>query len=197
MSYGAVAWYGDVDRALMKEIKECVKVPSKRSGSLVELEDSHIVVMKPEEDYKIEVYPSVSIYNISTTHNAQRYQYADKYDVTLDHENAQMSYRKPNVTFDLKYQIDFWAKFQSDMNTMVQTWLVDHFRQFNLDIESDSGYSCNVLQEGTITKSDLLEDNKRIFHSIINYVIWVEIEDERVYNKPIVEGVTINTHEKS
>ena len=190
MSYQARAWIDDVDEALLKEIGGCVKVYDKW-GNEIDLPEEGLIIRRPENDYRIETYPSVSIYNISAVHSRIR-QLDQKMDVVFDHSNAKSYFYKSGVPFDLSYQIDFWSKYKQDMNLMLKTWLLKHYRQFNLVIENDEGYSCNVLQEGRIVKSDLLEDDERLYHSIIYYMIWVEIADETLYNENIVERVDID-----
>ncbi len=63
-----------------------------------------------------------------------------------------------------------------------------HFRQFNLDVVDDGGTerSCNCLRQGRLVKSDLVSGGERLFHSVIIYHIWVELDSETRYNKPMV-----------
>ena len=46
--------------------------------------------------------------------------------------------------------------------------------------------TCNCLSQGSVVKSDLVLNGKRLFHSIIKLQIWVELDDETRYNKPMV-----------
>lgn len=196
MSQSAIAWFEDVDIALLKEIRDSVYYI--KNGKRVQLPEKNVIVRKPEEDYKIEVYPCVSIYNLSYSLDRQTYyQYAKRGKTTTPSEKegvaGTVSYHGDNIPFKLQYQIDFWARYQSDINEMTKSWLTGHVRQFNLPIESDEGFSCNCIQEGNVTKADMLAGLERAFHTIISYSIWVEIEDERVYTKFRVEGVTLDT----
>lgn len=53
-------WFEEIDTALVKFIKAVIQI-SDRQGSLVSIP---VEVRKPDMDFKIETYPSVSIYNL-------------------------------------------------------------------------------------------------------------------------------------
>ena len=74
----ANVWFEEVNTGLINEIHKCVKVKDNK-GVLVPLtynpdtpEENAIIVRKPEEDFKIEVFPCVSIYNTSYEHDPIR-----------------------------------------------------------------------------------------------------------------------------
>ena len=71
---------------------------------------------------------------------------------------------------------------------MTRSWLVKHFRQFNLPVIDDGGVerTCNCMMKGSVVKSDLVLNKERLFHSIVNLEIWVELDDETRYNMPVV-----------
>lgn len=50
---------------------------------------------------------------------------------------------------------------------------------------------------GSVIKSDLVENKERLFHSIVNLRIWVEIDDEVRYNKSMVVIRDIDASEKT
>ena len=191
----ANVWFEEVNTGLLKEIKDTVRVRN-ANGVLVALEDKALVVRKPEEDFKFETFPCVSIYNITHRHDPIRYNPAPV-KVGEDLENKQVILEDPAVPFNLEYQIDFWAKYQSDMDSMTRTWLTKHFRQFNLTVIDDGGVerSCNCLVKGSVTKADLVLNGERLFHSLTKLQIWVELDDETRYNKPMVVQRSIDTSE--
>ena len=82
---------------------------------------------------------------------------------------------------------------------MTRTWLMRHFRQFNLPVIDDGGVerTCNVLAEGSMYRSDLVKDKERLFHVSMKYSIWVEIDDEIRYNRPMVMEVDIEAKDNS
>lgn len=195
MILSANVWFEEVNTGLVEEIKSTVKVKDAH-GVLTALGDDNIVIRKPEEDFKIEVFPSVSIYNVTYKHDPLRYN-PNPVVVSTDKEKKTMTLEDPAVAFNLTYQLDFWAKYQTDMDSMTRTWLLKHFRQFNLKVTDDGGTerSCNCITKGSIVKSDLVQNGDRLFHSIVNLQIWVEIDDETRYNKPMVVTRGIDTQQ--
>lgn len=187
----ANVWFEQVDTALLEEVKNTVKVES--SGTLIPVPS--VIIRKPEEDFKIEIFPCISLYNKGYTHDLKRY---DPAPVVMSKNDSESRAEMENsaVSFNLNYQIDFWAKYQTDMNTMTMSWLNSHFRSFNLQVRDDGGNerSCNVMVEPNIIKSDLVLGKERLFHSIVNCTIWVELDDENRYTTPIVTYRGIETH---
>lgn len=191
----ASVWYGEVCAGLRKEIEDTVRIRDRRR-EFISLPHplKSIVVRKPEEDLKFEVFPCVSIYIKSFRHDPLRY---DPQCVQLvrDPTTYRTQVEEQAVPYNLDVQLDFWAKYQEDIDNMTRTWLMKHFRQFNLDVVDDGGTprSISVLSVGGMVKSDLVLGEKRLFHSILNYSIWVEIDGEMRYNVPMVTKVELNT----
>lgn len=188
----ANVWFEEVNIGLINELRKYVYAKD-RSGVLVPLPDNAFTVREPEEEFKSETFPCVSIYPLDYRHNPLRYN-PNPVVVGYDKESKVVNLEDHAVSYDLGYQIDFWAKFQTDMDDMMKTWLLKHFRQFNLSVVDDGGTerSCNVLAEGSFYRSDLVQDKERLFHAFGKYRIWVEIDDETVYNKPMVDEVNLN-----
>lgn len=187
----ANVWFEEVNAGLIKEIKDSVRIKD-RKGCLVPLDDKAIVVRKPEEDFKFEVFPCVSIYNSTFYHDPLRYNPTPVKIGEYKEENLAIM-EEPAIPFVLNYQIDFWAEYQVDRDTMIRTWLMKHFRQFNLDVLDDWGVdrSCNCLKQGSVVNSDLVRNGERLLHSIIKYQIWVELDEEIRYNKPMANKAKI------
>ena len=187
----ANVWFEEVNAGLMKEIKDSVRIRDSK-GRLISLDDKAIVVRKPEEDFKFEVFPCVSIYNSTFYHDPLRYNPTPVKVGEYKEENLAIM-EEPAIPFVLNYQIDFWAEYQVDRDTMIRTWLMKHFRQFNLDVLDDWGVdrSCNCLKQGSVVNSDLVRNGERLLHSIIKYQIWVELDEEIRYNKPMANKAKI------
>ena len=187
----ANVWFEEVNTGLIKEIRDSVRIKD-RKGCLVPLDDKAIVVRKPEEDFKFEVFPCVSIYNSTFYHDPLRYNPTPVKIGEYKEENLAIM-EEPAIPFVLNYQIDFWAEYQVDRDTMIRTWLMKHFRQFNLDVLDDWGVdrSCNCLKQGGVVNSDLVRNGERLLHSIIKYQIWVELDEEIRYNKPMANKAKI------
>ena len=188
----ANVWFEEVNTGLLNEIKNTVKIKN-RKGLLVPLDDKALMVRKPEEDFKLESFPCVSIYNLSYKHDPMRYN-PEPIVVGKDLERGIATLEDSAVPFNLEYQLDFWSDYQTDMDYMTKTWLKSHFRQFNLKVVDDGGTerTCNCLVQGSIVKSDLVLNGERLYHSIIKLLIWVELDDEIRYNNPIAKGMSAN-----
>ena len=185
-------WKEEVDTGLINEIFNTVRVPNSK-GILVPLssKEKQVLVRKPEEDFKPEKYPCVSIYNTGDNFSTDRY----NPNIIKKHiEGNVLTYEEGAVPFDLIYNIDFWARYQTDMNSMTKEWLKNHFRQFNLLVTDDGGNEVyvNCLRSGNARKSDLMSGGERLFHTIISYRIWVEIKDETQYNTNVATKVNID-----
>ena len=191
----ANVWFEEVNMGLIQEIKNTVRIRNTR-GVLESLEDRAILIRKPEEDFKPEIFPCVSIYNVSYKHDPKRYN-DSRVKVGEDIDKNVVIMEDQAVPFNLAYQLDFWAKFQEDMDYMTKSWLTKHFRQFNLNVVDDGGVlrTCNCIMKGSVTKSDLVLEGERLFHSIIKLLIWVELDDETRYNMPMVIKRNIDTKE--
>ena len=184
-------WKEEVDRGLIEEIFKCVKVKNSK-GVLVPLEskEKQVLIRKPEEDFKPEKFPCVSIYNVSDSFSSKRHN-----PNPIKHfKDGKVFLETSAVPYDLYYNIDFWAKYQSDMNDMTREWLLHHFRQFNLKVIDSNGEEVmiNCLMTTQPKKSDLLSGGERLFHTIISYCIWVEIKDETQYNTSVATKVSID-----
>lgn len=196
----ANVWHEEVCAGLKTEIENTVRIKdAKRQLIPLPKPEKSIVVRKPEEDLKFEVYPCVSIYLGDSSFDYRRYSTAQHPCIIerLD-KTHQLEAEEQAVPFNLALQIDFWAKYQEDMDTMTRTWLKKHFQQFNLDVVDDGGTprSVNCIARGTLVKSDLVVNKERLFHSIANYTIWVEIDDETRYNMPMVTQIGIGVESK-
>ena len=191
----ANVWFEEVNKGLLEEIKSTVRIKNAK-GVLTALDDEALIVRKPEEDFKLEVFPCVSIYNLSYKHDPLRYN-PSPVIVGEDKDNNVVILEESAIPFNFDYQIDFWSKYQEDMDCMTRTWLNNHFRQFNLKVIDDGGTerTCNSLIQGSIVKSDLVLNGERLFHSIIKYQIWVELDNETRYNKPMVIHRSIDAKE--
>ena len=189
----ANVWFEEVNIGLLKELKDTIRIKN-ANGVLVALDDEALIVRKPEEDFKLEVFPCVSIYNLDNKHDRLRYNPEPIRVGTVGNEAV---LEDPAVPFNLTYQIDFWSQYQTDMDSMTKSWLKKHFRQFNLTVIDDGGVerSCNCLVIGGVVKSDLVLKGERLFHSIIKLQIWVELDDETRYNKLIVINPSVDVKE--
>lgn len=182
----ANVWYEEVERGLKEEILKTVKYLS--TAGTIELVTSDMVFVRdPEEDLREELIPCVTITPLFDRFDPKRYN-PNPVIMSRNEEENMLEMQDSAVSFNLYYQIDFWSRYREDMNVMTRTWLKGHFRQFNLTVIDDGGVerSSNVLLNEQMKSSDLLKNQTRLFHSIISYVIWVELDDELGYNVNMV-----------
>lgn len=170
-------WFEQVDTALINYIKGIVKLPNS-NGVLTPVP---VKIRKPDEDFKIEEYPCITLYNLYSVRDEERY-FPDTVVVERDVDNHKLIEEKSAIPYSLFYQIDFWSRQQSQMNDMTRMWLGHHpDKCFNLLVKDLSGNNRDsfVLMTDDLKKSDFLTDTKRTFHSVLTYKVWVEI-DERI-----------------
>lgn len=170
-------WFEQVDTALINYIKGIVKLPNS-NGVLTPVP---VKIRKPDEDFKIEEYPCITLYNLYSVRDEERY-FPDTVVVERDFDNHKLIEEKSALPYSLFYQIDFWSRQQSQMNDMTRMWLGHHpDKCFNLPVKDLSGNNRDsfVLMTDDLKKSDFLTDTKRTFHSVLTYKVWVEI-DERI-----------------
>lgn len=173
-------WFEQVDTALINYIKGIVKLPNS-NGVLTPVP---VKIRKPDEDFKIEEYPCITLYNLYSVRDDFRY-FPDKVIVERDFERNTLIEERGAIPYSLFYQLDFWSTKQTHMNDMTRTWLGHHpDKSFNLPVKDLSGQSRSsfVLMTDDLKKADFLEDNSRTFHSVLTYRVWVEI-DERIRNE--------------
>lgn len=170
-------WFEQVDTALINYIQGIVKLPN-ANGLLVPVP---VKIRKPDEDFKIEEYPCITLYNLYSVRDDFRY-FPDKVVVERDDTNKKAVLERGAIPYSLFYQFDFWSNKQSHMNEMTRMWLGKHpDKYFNLPVRDTSGQnrSSFVLMTDDLRKVDILTDTERTFHSVLTYRVWVEL-DERV-----------------
>lgn len=184
-------WFEQVDTALIDYIRGIVKLPN-ANGILTPVP---VKVRKPDEDFKIEEYPCITLYNLYSIRDEVRY-CPDMTVVERNFDNNTMVLEKSAIPYSLYYQIDFWSLLQSQMNDMTRMWLGHHpDKGFNLPVKDLSGTPRDsfVLMTDDLKKSDFLTDNKRTFHSVLTYRVWVEIDEKiRVVESMVTAPPTPN-----
>ena len=166
----STVWYEQVDTALLSML----------SRITVNGKSPDVRIKKPDEDFKKEDYPIISIYNVFSKRDDFRKHHNGPVVVSRDKENNTMIMEEPCLPYNLHYQIDFWALQQSQVNAMTVQWiaLTNGGKDFNLDVVDTGGEerSCYCLCTDDFKKVDVVENNTRIFHSAITYRIYVEID---------------------
>lgn len=189
-------WNAELCQAFLAELKKSVRIV--RNGNLIELPgDTSFIVRKPEEEFKTEVLPCVSIYVKDAEYDPVRH-FPFKVPVRKDPEHPNFYVIEDTaVPFNLSCQVDFWSRYQTDMDTMTRTWLLRHFKNFGLPAVDNAGNSrdLNVIAVGSLVTSDLMRGKETLYHKILNYLTWVDIDSDTTYNEGIVQTVQIETED--
>ena len=168
--YSESVWFEQVDKALLYYTTELIP-------------DIHAFIRKPDEDYKIEKYPCISIYCTGYTRNVLRYNEFHINYAGREKEGFYLNLEKSAVPYDLDYQIDIWTKYQSDMNDITRIWLGNSPEGYiNLPVEDAAGNKRNsfMKQDNTLKKVDIVTGKERIFHTVLTYKIWVELDEKQI-----------------
>ena len=182
----ANVWFEEVEIGLKEEILRTVEYLTP-AGVKEPVSKEMVFVRDPEEDLREEEIPCVTITPIMNRFDPRRYN-PNPVVINRDTKNNTVHMQESAVPFNLTYQIDFWSRYREDMNIMTSSWIKKHFRQFNLPVVDDGGVvrSSNALIYENMRPVDLMRNQKRLYHSIISYVIWVELDDEVGYNVSMV-----------
>ena len=183
-------WFEQVDTAFKELIQS--KVFIKNSEGVIQ--PVPVFIRKPDEDFKREQYPCITLYNLSAKRDNIRY-FPDKLVISRNYEEGTLVEEDCAIPFKLKYQMDFWSTLQFQMNDMTRQWLGSlPNRDFNLSVIDMSGNSrdCFVLLSGDLQKSDLLDGDKRLYHSILTYDIQVEIDERMPVVVPMVGDIDVD-----
>lgn len=192
----ANVWFEEVEKGLKEEILNTVFYLSP-TGIKTNVTEDMVFVRDPEEDLREEQIPCVTITPLFNRFDPRRYN-PNPVIMSKNEEENLLTMQDSAVPFNLTYQLDFWSRYKEDINLMTGSWLKKHFRQFNLRVVDDGGterYS-NVLLNESMRESDLLKNQKRLFHSLISYVIWVELDDEVGYNVHMVAERNLSAEQK-
>lgn len=173
-------WFDEVDTAFLKFIKDLYKD-----------DELLVIVRKPEEDFKIESYPGISIYNLYSM--LDRTRLGVDTVISRDNNNHSLIVEKAAIPYNLFYQVDFWTLYQSDMNDLLLKWISNTGHDFNLPVIDKSGKerSCFVMMVDDFKKSDFIKQSDRIYHSMMTYRIYVEIDENVQTVEPMVVKVEV------
>lgn len=182
-------WIEQVDTALKSFIS---------GGISIDNSPARVVVRKPDEDFKREYYPLISIYNLFNRHDTTR-RFFGSVPKSKDLVNNTVTMEQACIPYNLFYQIDFWSMKQSQMNSMTLQWvlLTNGAKDFNLPVIDTGGTtrSSYCLCKDDFKKSDLITGAERIFHSFITYRIYVEVDENVQKIESLATKLAISTKE--
>lgn len=155
-----------------------------------------VKVRKAEEDFKVESYPCIILQITSSLFNVDRYYKRDRYLVVKDTDQYTGISEDSPLTYDINFQMDFYAEKAGDLDTMVIKWLSFFRRDFNLKVKTRGGEETDVhvMPDGTVKRMDELNGSDRLFRSIFNYKVYgVLFEHENREEVPLLKEVVVNT----
>lgn len=172
----STVWYEQIDTGLISFIQSIVKLRNSK-GEKVPVP---VRIRKPDEDFKVEDYPMITITNLFTSKRDEVRYYPFKVLRGYDASTAKGNLELTAVPYSVHYQIDFWSTKQTDMNEMLRQWCFIVSRDFNLPVIDSGGTHRDTfaLQIGdNLKRSDKLSGGDRLFCSSLTYRIWAEIDE--------------------
>lgn len=183
---GKSIWTREIELGLLEHIKKVFK------GS--EFEDINITLRTPEEDFKIEVYPSITLYNLYNVRDEIRYN-SNMQIVNKDFETKNVIKSFNTIPYNLYYQIDFWTTNYLQMSELTKKWIGYHpFKYFNFDLLDTQKEIRNTIafKIEDLINTKVIKDENRVFHSIIQYKIWGELNETPNMNVPMITDINID-----
>jgi len=179
-------WKEQIDTALLRYIPSIVNDPKEDRKDL----KSFVTIRKPDEDFKIEEYPRITVYNTYDIPDYIRMP-TPNYPTVIEKDYDTAYLDEPPQQYTLLYQIDFWSTLQKHMNDMTREW-IQTGRVINLDVKDMTGNDRNrpLIRQGNIMKLDLLRGSERIYHSFITYRVWVELQATPIEEFLVKEIIT-------
>lgn len=194
MPKSETVWFEEVDRGLLNLLKE-IQVPIEGVLSPV-----YVDIKKSDEDFKVDIYPSISIYASTYSFDKSRESTLKEEITEIDAENNIGKLEEVPKPFKFTYKVTLWSKLQSQMNYMSRMLnaKIGHFH--NLEVNDVSNTPTTVFMElkNPVYKSDILTENERTFQQVYTYEVWVNI-DERMQTDVQITGespVSVSLNDK-
>lgn len=176
-------WNEEVDRGLLEVLDDLIKHYDENDN----LVSTPCFVRNPQEDFKIETFPSATIYNYDQKFDKNRFSW-ENIRGEIDDEGI-MSLERPALPYTLFYQIEFWARYQEDINEITRRWVANIEPNTILKVTDTEGVvRHSVMNLVDVANVDYEKLDRKIFHRVYSYRIWVEL-DER---NPLYERVVLS-----
>lgn len=156
-------------------------------------------VRKPDEDFKTEEYPFISIYNVYDSRDDFRTHFNSDIVVKMDKENRRITLEKPGIPYNLFYQIDFWSMQYTQLNSMTQQFIAaTGGKDFNLPVETQDGVCTTryALCVDDMRRVDEMDFTSRVLHCSTTYRIYAEIDENIQKDYSLITDVVIKTRPK-
>lgn len=179
-------WLKEVDTALVTLINNTITVPDELGVP----QKVDVVVRDPEKEAKLTNFPCVSIYNYNQLKSKDRIDTQTKIQMKYeDSEKKSILVDKVAKPYYLFYQIDFYAKYQTDIDEMTRQWLglIDQHYLLEVRDTKNNKRQC-VMDELEYRYSNA---RKSIFQRTYNYKIWVELDESVPKSVPTVQEIIL------
>lgn len=180
-------WYEEVDRGLKQLVKNVLgDIP------VVFTPDRKDNVDGVSNPYKRPSYPYIRIQHLGEAFDPKRYSREDVV-IATDPSNREATLSKSAKPYNLNYQFEIITNKQGDSNDLTRLWNFEVIDKHNLDVLDKSGNKRNCFMTRTVatsvTEGDQYDD--KIFRNIYKYKIRVELDEQIVYNVPMVTNVNL------
>ena len=159
-----------------------------------------VVVRKPDEDFKVETYPSIVLQITGAKFSAGRSVKRERIMVSKDYENYTGVIRKTALPYDISLQVDFYSDSENTLDNMVIKWLSKNRRDFVLNVKNRGGDDddCLVIPDnGTVElnvrRLDEMNGKDRLFRACMNYIVYGRIEEAETEEIPLLRKVVVTT----
>lgn len=167
-------WYEEVDKGFIDFIKSAVNCEYTKD-TFTPIETIPHVGEQDLSDFN--VYPLCSVQSIGERFSKDRNdnRYVSKLSNVPD-INGEVATVTPSQPFYLMYQINFFAKFKSDIDHIVKCWRKSTGRAFSLPVILSDGsrYKCNTDLLDNVGK-DTIDREVRKYIRIYTYRVWVDL----------------------
>ena len=173
----STVWLEQINRGLKDYIQSIVKL----KNDIGEFVSIPVYIRKPDEDFKVEDYPMITLYNLSIGKRDEQRYYPFKVPRVFNYDTGKVSMERTAVPYSLMYQIDLWSVLQHDMDKLSSIWEFELGRTFNLPVTDSGGnfQTAMCLQKGDgVKKVDKLSSSDRVFCMSFTYLIWAELDEE-------------------
>lgn len=156
-------------------------------GNAVELP---VIVRDPQRESKLTSYPCACVSNYNQLISKDRLDNLDKVVVKYkDTEKKQVLVDKVAKPYYLYYQVDFYAKFQTDIDEMTRMWLGNIDSHYVLEVRDTNNNKryCNMVEQPY--KHNRTDGN--IYQRSYTYKVWVELDESIPVEVPTVQQVII------
>lgn len=173
-------FYDNVDKALVKFIKNCI--PS----------CNNILPFNPKLETTDLEKPCVTFYQYDENANSKLKNFNSKSHEDLNNGTIKITESPDKI--DIKYQIDIWTETRRDLNLLTREWLTNNPTMYNVIPvlnDKDEVYLANMKRVGFNNLSGLNND----FRYSYQYAVTIPLPSVSVIKNKAVDGTEITKKE--